>query len=172
MVRMSRAVPVLLALALSLPVTGCGWRFGGSAPPPPSGETAPKGLVPVSGDWEAGKNANLRAAPTTSAAVVGRLSLGQPVKVLGRVPNTDWFALQAAGGMAYVRLDLLELRGTNQSSPRGTTTVMPKPVDNDGPAMKAAPRTKVQAAPIKGTAIQATPIQAAPVPDPAAANPS
>lgn len=166
MVRMSRVFPAVVALALCLPVTGCGWRFGGSAPPPPTQTSAPKGLVPVSGDWEAGKNANIRSAPTTGSAVVGRLALGQPVKVLGRVPNSDWFAVSAAGGTAYVRLDLLELRGTHQSTPRGTTTIMPKPADNDGPSIKAAPRSKIQAAPIKGAAIQATPNP------PPAANPS
>lgn len=159
-------VPAFLALALCLPVAGCGWRIGGSAPPPPPrAETPAKGLLPVSGAWEAGKNANLRAAPTTSSAVVGRLSLGQPVTVLGRVPNSDWFAVPAAGGTAYVRLDLLELRGTHQATARGTTTIMPKPADNDGPSLKAAPRSRVQAAPIAGTAIQATPIQATPVPE-------
>lgn len=135
------------ALALVLLLAACGAQTRPPPPPPPSQPSA-AGLDPVAGQWDAGPEATLRAQPSPGAPVVGRLVPGRPVSVLGRVRNSDWIAVSNGGSTAYVRLHLLNLHDSAAPSAKGVTTVVPKAVDNGGPKVNAAPRGKIQAAPI------------------------
>lgn len=92
--------------------------------------------------------AALRSAPNPGAPVIGKLTAGQPVSVAGRVRNTDWVAVPYGGATGYVRLHLLRLRDAQTTSYKGNSTVVPKPEDNAGPRITAAPRRKIDAAPI------------------------
>ncbi|WP_207461992.1 SH3 domain-containing protein [Azospirillum sp. SYSU D00513] len=148
MIRLPRAVS--LALACALVISGCQRTL----PPAPvtqgsgSAPAAGAGLEKVHGEWEADRSVQLRASPSAGGAVVGSLQPGQAVTVLGRTRGTDWVAVKASGTTAYVRMHLLRLRGSAPVTARGTTTVLPKAEDNAGPAIKAAPRRKIEAAPI------------------------
>lgn len=154
---------LLLLLTVVLLLGGCGmFNRSARAPlPPPAKAALPGGLQPVYGEWVAGPNARLRASPTSAAAVIGKLPPGLPVKVVGRTPGTDWvavFATESAGApgaMAYVKLDVLRLR-EERAKGVGNITV-PKPTDQSGPVVKAAPRSKVEAAPIQPPAPRAQP---------------
>lgn len=148
MIRRARLLPLALALTTLL-VPGCMPRE--RIPNPPSVRTAPDGgaaLEPVFGQWEADKPTQLRSRPSADGAVVATIGAGQAVTTLGRVRNSDWIAVKAGGSTAYVRLHLLRLKGTTPAGTRGTTTVIAKPTDNAGPAVKAAPRSKIGATPI------------------------
>jgi len=135
------------ALAFCLILAACGTNTRPPpAPPPPS--TQRPGLDPVAGQWDAGMEASLRSAPSAGAPVIGKLKAGQPVTVSGRVRNTDWLAVPYGGTTGYVRLHLLRLRETQTTSFKGNSTVVPKPEDNAGPKVNAAPRRKIEAAPI------------------------
>ncbi|MGQ9365372.1 SH3 domain-containing protein [Azospirillum sp. ST 5-10] len=136
--------PMLLGLALLLAACQSKERVASLPPPEPPARAAP-GLDPVAGEWAADRALALYAQPTTGSAVVARLGPGQPVTVKGRARGTDWIAVATGGGTGYVRLHLLRLRG----EPRAAgPVIMPKPADNAGPAVKAAPRRKIEAEPL------------------------
>lgn len=147
---MMRRACVSLALALTvLMLPGCLPRD--RIPNPAEVRSAPDtgpGLEPMFGQWEADKPTQLRAQPNASAAVIASLGAGQAVTTMGRVRNSDWVAVKAGGGTGYVRLHLLRLKGSAPATTRGTTTTLAKPTDNAGPTVKAAPRSKIGAAPI------------------------
>ena len=134
-------------LALTLLTAACAPQARPPVPPPPPPAQG-TGLEPVAGKWNAGTDATLRSAPNPGAPVVSRLQPGQPVTVLGRVRNSDWIAVASGGSTGYVRLHLLRLHDSAAPSVRGGSTVVPKPADNSGPAVKAAPRRSIEAAPI------------------------
>lgn len=136
------------SLALALLLAACGSQTRPPPPPPPPPAQAP-GFEPVAGKWDAGTGAALRSAPSPGAPVIGTLRAGQPVSVLGRVRNSDWIAVPYGGTTGYVRLHLLRLHDTVAApTARGSSTVVPKAADNSGPKVNAAPRGKIQAAPI------------------------
>ncbi len=148
MIRRARFLPLALVLTTLL-VPGCMPRE--RIPNPPDVRSAPDtgpGLEPVFGQWEADKVTQLRSQPSASAPVIATIGAGQPVTVLGRARNSDWIAVKAGGSTAYVRLHLLRLKGNTPAGTRGTTTTLAKPADNAGPSIKAAPRRKIDAAPI------------------------
>ncbi|MGF7177897.1 SH3 domain-containing protein [Azospirillum doebereinerae] len=150
MIRPAHLVPLALALTTLL-VPGCTTRE--RIPNPPDVRSAPSGgtgLEKVYGEWEADKPTSLLAQPTPGGGVVATIGAGQAVTVLGRVRNSDWIAVKAAGSTAYVRLHLLRLKGSTPAGTRGTTTTISKPADNAGPSIKAAPRGKVGATAIPG----------------------
>lgn len=151
MTRRLRLVPVSLAVACTVLLTACqtGERTTRAPVVQGTATTSPSGLDSVYGEWETDKATPLRSQPSNSAPIVASLPPGQPLKVLGRARGTDWMAVQAAGSTAYVRLHLLRLRGSAPvQTARGTTTTVAKPEDNAGPSIKAAPRRKIEAAPI------------------------
>lgn len=135
-----------LALVLILLLAACGTQTRPPPPLPPPAQ-AP-GFEPVAGKWDAGIDGTLRSAPNPGAPVIGRLRPGQPVSVLGRVRRTDWIAVSHNGATGYIRLHLLRLHDSAAPSVKGGSTVVPKPVDNSGPKINAAPRGKIEAAPI------------------------
>ncbi|SOD95501.1 SH3 domain-containing protein [Caenispirillum bisanense] len=51
---------------------------------------APASLEVLGETWITDKSANLRAAPTTEAAVVGGLKAGERFQAIGRVAGSDW----------------------------------------------------------------------------------
>lgn len=135
-----------MALALPLLLAACGTQ---TRPPPPPPPPQASGFEPVGGKWNAGTDASVRSAPNPNAPVVGKLGAGQPVTVIGRVRNSDWIAVSYGGKTAYVRLHLLRLHDAAAApTVKGSSIVVPKPVDNSGPAINAAPRRKIDAAPI------------------------
>ncbi|WP_431859178.1 SH3 domain-containing protein [Azospirillum sp.] len=144
--RISRFVPVL-ALMLAAALAACGTQ---SRPPPVYSPPVAKtpGFEPVAGKWVAGTDGTLRAAASPGAAVVGRLPPGQPVNVVGRVPKSDWIAVSHNGATGYIRLHMLRLQDSAAPSVKGASTVVPKAADNGGPKVNAAPRGKIEAAPI------------------------
>ena len=88
--------------------------------PPISGETLrfERGVTvlrsydAVGGDYTARSTANLRAGPSTSGKVVGKLSAGERVEVLGGAPNSNWLLVGRSGyGAGYVSASLLNQSG-------------------------------------------------------------
>lgn len=149
MFRRMRLLPLSLAVAGAVMLPACETRD--RVPRPPVVQSAPAtgpGLEAMYGEWETDKATPLRSQPSNNAPIVASLAASQPVKVLGRARGTDWVAVQTAGSTAYVRMHLLRLRGNEPRTTKGSTTTLAKPVDNAGPTIKAAPRRKIEAAPI------------------------
>jgi len=66
----------------------------------------------VGGDYTARSTANLRAGPSTSGKVVGKLSAGERVEVLGGAPGSNWLLVGRSGyGAGYVSASLLNKSG-------------------------------------------------------------
>jgi surface antigen len=66
----------------------------------------------VGGDYTARSTANLRSGPSTSGKVVGKLSSGERVEVLGGAPNSNWLLVGRNGyGVGYVSASLLDQSG-------------------------------------------------------------
>jgi|GEM_PF-6837611 len=83
-----------------------------SGPPAPAGG-APAGgeaAAPTGGDFcvaNALQNANLRGGPGTSFAIVGGLSAGEAVQVIGQNAAGDWLQLRRVGNPAWAAAFLL-----------------------------------------------------------------
>ena len=60
-------------------------------------EPAPLAIEAMSGVYVAKKSANLRAAPDTKSAVLGKLAADQPVDVTGKVAGGDWLRVAFKG---------------------------------------------------------------------------
>jgi surface antigen len=83
------------------PINGDNLRFE-------RGVTALRSYDAVGGDYTARSTANLRSGPSTSGKVVGKLSTGEPVEVLGGAPNSNWLLVGRNGyGVGYVSSSLL-----------------------------------------------------------------
>ncbi len=157
---MGRRLPALGAVCAAVVLlAACQMSSRGSGPAgqAPAAESAAPveaglrpGLDPVPGVWVAVKPSMLRAAPGPQNAVVGRLRPGEGVTVLGRVRGTDWFAVPAGAGVAYVRFDTLMVGegGPSTGGRTGGSVVLDAPRDQSAPPIKAAPRAAVKAAPI------------------------
>jgi len=66
----------------------------------------------VGGDYTVRSTANLRAGPSTKAAVVGKLAAGERVEVLGGAPGSSWLLIGRGGyGAGYVSSSLLTPSG-------------------------------------------------------------
>lgn len=65
------------------PVPGSALRFGYGVQALGSYEQVPLGYI-------ANSSVNVRAAPTTGAAILGKLAMGEPFEALGKVPNQPW----------------------------------------------------------------------------------
>ncbi len=85
------------------------------------------GYDTISGRYVARGAANLRAGPSTSTAVVGKLAKGAAVDVLARVSGTNWLLAGRNGvGIGYVSEPLLsaqapglQIAATQVSAPQG-----------------------------------------------------
>jgi surface antigen len=87
------------------PISGDGLRFE-------RGVQALRSYDAVGGDYTARSTANLRSGPSTSGKVVGKLSAGQRVEVLGGAPNSNWLLVGRNGyGVGYVSAALLNQSG-------------------------------------------------------------
>ncbi|MDG2531160.1 SH3 domain-containing protein [Caulobacter endophyticus] len=66
----------------------------------------------VGADYTVRSTANLRAGPSTSESVVGKLTAGERVEVLGGVPGSNWLLVGRGGyGTGYVSSSLLTAGG-------------------------------------------------------------
>ena len=66
----------------------------------------------VAGDYTARSTANLRSSPSTTGKVVGKLSAGERVEILGGAPNSNWLLVGRSGyGAGYVSSSLLNQSG-------------------------------------------------------------
>lgn len=73
---------------------------------------APASYRPLGDIFIAEAGVNLRAAPTTRSAKVGRLSAGERFDALARVRGTDWILVGEGGvGVGYVRGDFVRRAG-------------------------------------------------------------
>lgn len=70
-------------------------------------EPAPLAIEAMSGVYVAKKSANLRAAPDTKSAVLGKLAADQPVDVTGKVAGGDWLRVAFKGKEAFVSAGLM-----------------------------------------------------------------
>jgi surface antigen len=87
------------------PLSGDGLRFE-------RGVTVLRSYDAVGGDYTARSTANLRSGPSTSGKVVGKLSAGERVEVLGGAPNSNWLLVGRNGyGVGYVSASLLSQAG-------------------------------------------------------------
>ena len=87
------------------PISGNGLRFE-------RGVTQLNSYDAVGGDYTARSTANLRSGPSTSGKVVGKLSAGERVEVLGGVPSSNWLLVGRSGyGAGYVSASLLNKSG-------------------------------------------------------------
>jgi surface antigen len=72
------------------------------------GVTVLRSYDAVGADYTARSTANLRSSPSTSGKVVGKLSAGERVEVLGGAPNSAWVLVGRNGyGVGYVSSALL-----------------------------------------------------------------
>jgi surface antigen len=87
------------------PIRGDGLRFERNIQTLPSYDA-------VGGDYTARSTANLRSSPSTSGKVVGKLSAGERVEILGGVPGSNWLLVGRGGyGTGYVSSGLLNQSG-------------------------------------------------------------
>lgn len=87
------------------PIRGDGLRFE-------RGVQALSTYDAVGGDYTARSTANLRSSPSTSGKVVGKLSAGERVEILGGAPGSNWLLVGRGGyGAGYVSSSLLTQSG-------------------------------------------------------------
>ncbi|WP_165184263.1 SH3 domain-containing protein [Caulobacter soli] len=87
------------------PISGDGLRFE-------RGVDVLRSYDAVGGDYTARSTANLRSGPSTGGKVVGKLSAGERVEVLGGAPNSNWLLVGRNGyGVGYVAASLLNKSG-------------------------------------------------------------
>ena len=73
----------------------------------------------VGGDYTVRSTANLRSGPSTKGSVVGKLSAGERVEVLGGVPSSNWLLVGRGGyGVGYVSSSLLSQSGYGEANCR------------------------------------------------------
>jgi surface antigen len=88
------------------PLSGEGLRFERNVQVLPGYDT-------VGGGYTARSTANLRSSPSTSGKVVGKLSAGERVEVLGGAPGGAWLLVGRNGsGVGYVSASLLNQSGS------------------------------------------------------------
>ncbi len=76
----------------------------------------------VGADYTARSTANLRSGPSTSGTVVGKLSTGERVEILGAVPGSNWLLVGRNGyGTGYVSASLLT--ASNYGPPPSCRTI-------------------------------------------------
>lgn len=73
----------------------------------------------VGGDYTVRSTANLRSGPSTKGSVVGKLSAGERVEILGGVPSSTWLLVGRGGyGVGYVSSSLLRQEGYAEANCR------------------------------------------------------
>lgn len=83
------------------PISGDGLRFE-------RGVTVLPSYDAVGGDYAVRSTANLRSSPSTTGKVVGKLTPGDRIEVLGGAPNSNWVLIGRGGyGVGYVSSSLL-----------------------------------------------------------------
>ncbi|WP_207484101.1 SH3 domain-containing protein [Arenibaculum pallidiluteum] len=158
-----RRVP-LLALLL---VAACQSTGTPGAPPVQTGASLQSSaLDPVGGEWESLARANLRSGPGTEHAVLGKVFPGDRLRVLGRVPGSEWLAVTRGTETAYIRQDLARAVVPMQSAaapamsaPSVSLALQPAPTASASIPAPAPTPTPAPAsfAPVQRPAVQRTP---------------
>lgn len=82
-----------------------------------SSNIAPASYSRIGDTFVAGSGVNLRAAPTSSSARVGRLRAGERFQAMARVRGTDWILVGQGGvGVGYVRSDFVRPIGSRYAA--------------------------------------------------------
>ncbi len=84
---------------------------------------------------------NLRAAPSTSAAVLALMPFGTPVDVLGAATSDGWYPVAALGQSGYALGTYLDFSAPAALPAQGNAIVAPA----DGLRLRAAPSTSADA---------------------------
>jgi len=101
----------VLSSSYGPPISGSALRFE-------RGVQALASYDAVGGDYSARSTANLRAGPSTKSAVVGKLSAGERIEVLGGAPGSNWVLVGRGGyGAGYVAGSLLSQSGYAAAPP-------------------------------------------------------
>jgi hypothetical protein len=161
----------VLAAALQISLSSCqaipfGQQMAETPKPAPAAVSNPTGFEPVPGHWQVGKAANLRAGPSTDFPIVGGITAGQALEVLGKVPGAEWFAIRMGDRHAYIHTRLVHQMDEPPPVTQTTIVAVPAPVKQAAvmqtPVMQAPPRA-VQAVPVTAP----EPPAAVPAPAPA-----
>ncbi|HYH17244.1 MAG TPA: SUMF1/EgtB/PvdO family nonheme iron enzyme [Azospirillum sp.] len=111
-------------------------------------------LEPVEGDaFTVVSDSNLRSAPNTSAARVGHVASGAPVRVLGRVPGANWLRIALEDGSQgfifapLVRPAPAQPQTQAQPQPRQEAASVPPRAPEPAPAPQPQPQEVAAAAP-------------------------
>jgi hypothetical protein len=161
----------VLAAALLISLSACqaipfGQQMAETPKPAPAAVSNPTGFEPVPGHWQVGKAANLRAGPSTDFPIVGGITAGQALEVLGKVPGAEWFAIRMGDRHAYIHTRLVHQMDEPPPVTQTTIVAVPAPVKQAAvmqtPVMQAPPRA-VQAVPVTAP----EPPAAVPAPAPA-----
>jgi surface antigen len=132
-------------------------RRGTGAPAaPPRLEPPPAALDAAEPVWRTASNANLRASPSTSGGILGRIKAGRSFQVLGSMPGSEWLVVGENGApVGYVSRKVARPVG---AAPSGTPT---ETAGGGGVPEPTAPSTPTPSAP-------ATPSSTAMLVDPGA----
>jgi len=115
--------------ALALPIIA-------DIPTPPATATKPTSPTPTATPSQtativsrsmavtARTNANLRSGPGTGYTVVGRVTQGQELEVIGRTPTSDWWQIKTASGVAWIAGSVVTAISNVSSAP---TIIVPTP---------------------------------------------
>lgn len=77
-----------------------------------SSDIAPASYTRIGQTFVATSGVNLRAAPTTGSARVGRLRAGERFQAMAHVRGSDWILVDQGGvGVGYVRQDFVQPEG-------------------------------------------------------------
>ena len=113
-----------------------------ASPPLPAGLT----LEPLPGSFTVATDANLRAAPSNTAARVGRVPAGAPLTVLGRVAGSKWVHVDPPEGEpAFIYGDLLKRQ--EPTPPSAALPAAPPPAAEPPAAAIAAAEPPAMTAP-------------------------
>jgi hypothetical protein len=164
----------VLAAALLISLSACqalpfSQQVAEAPRPAPAPAAKLANFEPVTGRWQVGKAANLRAGPSTDFPIIGGIKAGQALEVLGKVPGAEWFAVKMGDRHAYIHTRLVHQMDEPPPVTATTIVAVPAPVKQANvmqtPIMQAPPRA-VQTAPLTAHVPSAA---AAPAAIPAAA---
>ena len=97
-------------------------------PPPVAIIATPTSAAPVEISATAAENANIRATPSTGAAIAARITKGQPLALTGRTAASDWFQVRLPANpnaQGWISAPLVRAEGAGQLPVVQTGSVPP-----------------------------------------------